>query len=56
VSATPETISRERHGPYGPAHPVIRRASPEACAVAAIVLNHEEAHEKAGGRKSEQQT
>jgi len=56
VSATPETIWRQCHDADDPAHPVIRRASPEACAVAAIVLNHEEAHEKAGGRKSEQQT
>jgi hypothetical protein len=54
MSATPETVRREGHDAYCSAHPVIRRASSEACAVAAIVLNHEEAHEKAGSRKSEQ--
>jgi hypothetical protein len=54
MGAKPETIRREGHDAYCSAHPVIRRTSPEACAVAAIVLNHEEAHEKAGSRKSEQ--
>ena len=56
MSAQPETVWREGHDADCPAYPVVRRASPEACAVAAIVLNHEEAHEKAGGRKREQQT
>ena len=56
VSATPETIWRQRHDADDPAYPVIRRSSLEACAMAAIVLNHEEAHEKAGRWKGEQQT
>jgi hypothetical protein len=56
MSATPEILRRERHDAYRPTHPIIRQVSPKACAAAAIVLNYEEAHEKAGRRKGEQQT
>ena len=56
VRAQPETVRRQSDDADDAADPIICRASPEAGPVAAIVLNHEQAHEKAGGRKGQQQT
>ena len=55
VTVSPEIVGRQGQYADDASDPVIRATSAEECAVAAIVLDHEEAHEEAGGRHGEQQ-
>jgi len=56
MRAQPKTVGRQSDDADDAADPIIRRASPEAGPVAAVVLNHKKAHKKAGGRQSQQET
>jgi hypothetical protein len=51
MRAQPKTVGRQSDDADDAADPIIRRASPEAGPMAAVVLNHKKAHEKAGGRQ-----
>lgn len=55
VGAPPIGIRGQRQDPDRPAERVIGPASPEQRAVAAVVLDHEEANEEAGRRHRQQQ-
>ena len=55
VGASPEIVRRQRQHPDHATDPVVGAAAMEEGAVAAIVLDHEQAHEKARGRHREQQ-
>ncbi len=48
VRAPPEIVWRERQDADGAADPVVGAPVREECAVPAVMLNHEEANEKAG--------
>ena len=55
VRAPPEIVGRQRqHADHAP-DPVVGETMAEECAMTAIVLDHEQAHEKAGGRHRKQQ-
>jgi hypothetical protein len=55
VGAAPVVIGREGQNPDGAADPVVHTALAEEGAVAAIVLNHEQAQEKPGCRRNGEQ-
>ena len=54
VAVSPEIVGRQCQHANDTSDPVIRATSAEECPVAAIVLDHEEAHEEAGSRHREQ--
>ena len=51
----PTVVGREREHANDAADPVVRQAAGEKRAVAAVVLDHEQAYEKAGGRNRDKQ-
>ena len=55
MRAPPEIVGRQREHAERAADPVIGEAMAEERAVPAIVLDHEQAHQEAGGRNGEQQ-
>ena len=55
VRSPPEIIGRQGEHAERAAGPVIGEAMAEECAVAAVVLDHEQPHQEAGGRHGEQQ-
>jgi len=55
VRAPPEIIGRERQYADCAAYPIVRQAMSEEGTVAAIVLDHEQPNQEAGGRHGEQQ-
>ena len=50
VRAPPEIVGRKRQNADNAANPIVRAAAREERAVAAVVLNHEEANQKPGRR------
>jgi hypothetical protein len=54
VSAAPQIMGRHGDDADGTADPIIGQAMPKKGAMAAIVLNHEQTHEKAGRRHHEE--
>ena len=56
VGTSPAIVRRQSQDAQAAADPVVGGAVGEEGAVAAIVLDHEDAHQKAGGRKDEDQT
>ena len=55
VGVSPEIIGRQRQHADRATHPVVRRSMTKKRAVAAIVLDHEQADEKTRGRNRQQQ-
>jgi hypothetical protein len=55
VRAPPIIVGREGDDAYDAPDPVIERGAPEEGAMAAIVLDHEEANDEAGGRRCKEQ-
>ena len=55
VHALPVIVRRQRHHADDPADPVVDRAAAEERPVAAIVLDHEQPHQKRGGRDRQRQ-
>ena len=55
VGPAPEVVGRHGDDAEDPADPVIDGLMPEEGAVTAVVLDHEQAHEKAGSRYGDQQ-
>ena len=55
VGAAPFPVGREGQHPEGPAEPVVGEPPVEERAVAAIVLDHEQPDEEAGGDHRQQQ-
>jgi hypothetical protein len=55
VGAFPEIVRRQGENADDPSDPIVRQTVAEERSVAAIVLNHEEAHEESCGRHDEQQ-
>ena len=55
VRASPEIVRRERKHTDHASDPVVCETMTKEGAMTAIVLDHEQAHEKAGGRHREQQ-
>ncbi len=55
VTVSPEIVGRQGQYANDTSDPIIHATSAEECPVAAIVLNHEESHEKTGSRHGEQQ-
>src|SRR5438309_8170775 len=51
MGSTPVVIWRQRQDPDDPADPVIGRPMPEESSMTAVVLDHEQPHQKAGGRR-----
>ena len=54
MAPAPNVVGRQRHCAEHAAHPVVDGAATKECAVAAIMLDHEEAHEEARCRYSEE--
>src|SRR5207249_3727718 len=55
VGSAPKIIGRQRQHTDYPAYPIVCHAMTKEGAMAAIMLNHEQSHEKARGRYREQQ-
>src|SRR6266487_6630968 len=55
VSASPKIVWRERQHPNPASDPVVGETAMEEGTMTAIVLDHEQPHEKARGRHREQQ-
>ncbi len=55
VGSSPEVIGRQRQDADHSTHPIVCHAMTKKGAMAAIMLNHEQSHEKARGRYREQQ-
>jgi hypothetical protein len=55
VTVSPEIVGRQGQYANDASDPVIHATSAEECAVATIVLDHEEANEETGSRHGEQQ-
>ena len=55
MRAAPAVIGREREHPNDATDPVIGRAAGKKGAVAAVMLDHEQAYQKPGGRNRDQQ-
>ena len=53
VGSTPEVIGRQRQHTDYPTYPIVCQAMTKKGAMAAIMLNHEQSHEKARGRYRE---
>jgi hypothetical protein len=55
MHTTPTVVGRQGEHANDAADPVIRRTAGKKRAVTAIVLDHEQPHEKAGSRNSDKQ-
>ena len=55
MRVAPAVVGRQREHAKDAADPVIGQTAGKKGAVTAIVLDHEQAHEKAGGRYGDQQ-
>ena len=55
MRAAPTVVGREREHANDAADPVIRQTAGKKGAVAAVVLDHEQAYEKAGSRNRDKQ-
>ncbi len=56
VGPPPMIVGREREHAERPPDPVVQGLVREECAVAAVVLDHEQANQKGGGRQGQQHT